>query len=178
MFVFVGLGSNQGDRAANLRAGISSFARILGAQGLRESPVYESAPMYLTEQPPFLNMVISGAVAVELATLLHVFKEIEGALGRDLSSQATRNGPRPLDMDILLAYEGQRLPDMASVPILRDTPELIIPHPRMAERAFVLFPLRDLAPNLMHPTLHRTIAALVEDVATQDVHKLADGNGI
>jgi len=174
MFVFVGLGSNQGDRAAHLRAGIAGFWRITGVYGQWQSPVYESAPMYVTEQPAFLNMVIGGAVALDLGELLQRFKELERDAGRDLSSHAARNGPRPLDMDILLAYEGHWPPGAADVPIIRDTPELIIPHPRMAERAFVLYPLRDLVPDLRHPTLHRTITALAEDVEGQDVHKLLD----
>jgi 2-amino-4-hydroxy-6-hydroxymethyldihydropteridine diphosphokinase len=176
MFVFVGLGSNQGDRLMHLRAGINGFARLSSTDGLWQSPVYESAPMYLTEQPAFLNMVIGGAVDLEPWELLTQCKQIEHQQGRDLSMHAKRNGPRPLDMDILLAYEGQLPPSAADLPIICDTPELIIPHPRMAERAFVLYPLRDLAANLVHPTLRRTIAALAEDVAGQVVHPLLDSD--
>ena len=175
MFVFVGLGSNQGDRMANLRAGIEGFTRLAGSDGVQPSPVYESAPMYFTEQPSFLNMVIGGSVNIAPWELLNAFKEIEGTLGRDLSIRAQRNGPRPLDMDILLAYEHDWPISQDAIPIVLDIPGLTIPHPRMAERAFVLYPLRDLVPNMVHPTLHQTIAVLAEAVAEQDVRRLADG---
>ena len=175
MFVFVGLGSNQGDRAANLRAGIGELARFASPNGIWESPVYESAPMYVTDQPPFLNMVIGGSVTLDLWEVLYHFKVLEGELGRDLSIHAPRNGPRPLDMDILLAYEvgHLRLITEGAMPIMLDTPELTVPHPKMTERAFVLYPLRDLAPDVVHPMLHRTIAELAEDVQGQDARKLA-----
>ncbi len=174
MFVFVGLGSNQGDRTANLRAGIMGFWRITGVNDIWQSPIYESAPMYVTDQPTFLNMVVGGAIAVDMEELLLRFKEMEADVGRDLSPQAMRNGPRPLDMDILLAYEGHWPPGTADVPIIHATQELTIPHPRMAERAFVLYPLRDLVPDLVHPTLHRTIAELAADVRGQDARRWVD----
>ena len=172
MFVFVGLGSNQGDRAANLRAGITGFARLSGAYGLWQSPVYESAPMYTTEQPAFLNMVIGGAVKVEPWEVLYRCKELEGEQGRDLSTHAQRNGPRPLDMDILLSFENDWPDAQDTIPRLVSTPELTIPHPKMAERAFVLYPLREMVPDLRHPTLGLTIAELAEGVAGQDARKL------
>lgn len=174
MFVFVGLGSNLGDRAANLRVGVEGFVRIAGEQELLQSPVYESAPMYRVEQPAFLNMVVGRVIEADVLELLARFKILESEMGRDLSSDALRYGPRPLDIDILLAYEGDWLTSQDAVPIVLDSPVLTIPHPKMAERAFVLFPLRDLVPDLRHPVLHRTIAELAKDVAGQDARKVDD----
>jgi 2-amino-4-hydroxy-6-hydroxymethyldihydropteridine diphosphokinase len=171
MFVFVGLGSNQGDRAANLRAGIAGFAQLTTGAPMWQSPVYESAPMYITDQPFFLNMVIGNTVRLKLMELLYQVKQLESRQGRDLSSDALRNGPRPLDIDILLAFDGDSLIARDARPKLLNTPELTVPHPKMAERAFVLFPLRDLAPDLVHPTLHQTMSELAAAVSGQAVHR-------
>src|SRR5579875_1310923 len=100
MFVYLGLGSNLGDRAAHLRAGISAL-KALGTV-LALSPVYASAPMYITEQPEFLNMAALLETQLSAPDLLAGCKRIEHAEGRDLSSAAQRNGPRPLDIDLLL----------------------------------------------------------------------------
>jgi 2-amino-4-hydroxy-6-hydroxymethyldihydropteridine diphosphokinase len=177
MYGYLGLGSNQGGRAANLRKALQAIEREgpMSSDALIESPVYESAPLYVTEQPRFLNMVVGGSIAQGLMPddLLVTLKVIEAAMGRDLSAAGQRNGPRPIDLDILLLFQadsaGACRPDHA---VIRDAPDLTIPHPRMAERAFVLLPLRDLAPDLEHPTLHRTIADLAAQVQDQDCRKL------
>src|SRR5579883_1912234 len=161
MFVYLGLGSNLGDRAAHLRAGISAL-KALGTV-LALSPVYASAPMYITEQPEFLNM----------AELLAGCKRIEHAEGRDLSSAAQRNGPRPLDIDLLLALATHE-PDNAQVAVRLATPALVLPHPRLRERAFVLVPLCDLEPTLIDPRTGEAICTLADAVRDQPLRKLGD----
>jgi 2-amino-4-hydroxy-6-hydroxymethyldihydropteridine diphosphokinase len=169
MFVYLGLGSNLGDRAAHLRAGIAA----LGEAGtvLAQSPVYESAPMYITDQPMFLNMAVLLATDLPLPTLLAVCKQAEGREGRDQG--ATRNGPRPLDCDILLALSARR-PDDPSAAIRLATPALTVPHPRLHERAFVLLPLCDLAPTLIDPRTGMTVCDLARGVQDQAIQKLGD----
>ncbi len=167
MRIFIGLGSNQGDRVAHLRDGVHAIAGMC-AGPVRVSPVYASAPLYVTDQPPFLNMVAVGDTPLVPLNLLRSCKVAEAAAGRDLGPAATRYGPRPLDLDLLLAY------DEDARPIIMTTPALILPHPRLAERAFVLRPLADLAPDLRHPTLGQTIADLAQDVRDQAITRLGD----
>jgi len=123
----IGAGSNLGDRLATLRA---AWARLRAADGighLETSDVYETAPVGLTEQPKFLNVVFGGETQLDPEALLRVLQQIETEFGRE---RAERWGPRTLDLD-LLVYEEET----------RATPNLILPHPRMFERAFVLVPL-------------------------------------
>jgi 2-amino-4-hydroxy-6-hydroxymethyldihydropteridine diphosphokinase len=167
--IFIGLGSNQNDRAANLRAGVHAIGAITtGPVRLRLSPVYASAPMYVTDQPPFLNMVVEGETSLTPGAVLRHCKASEAAAGRDLGPTAQHYGPRPLDLDLLLAY------DAHDQPIILTTPDLILPHPRMAERAFVLLPLADLAPDLVHPLFGRTIEDLARDVRDQAITLCGD----
>lgn len=151
--VYLALGSNLGDRAANL----SDAQRKLGAQVRldRFSRVYETAPMYVTDQPAFLNMVVRGQTSLGPWELLRFVKGIEASLGRE--EGGLRFGPRPIDIDILLYGE-----------LVMYAPELEIPHPRIGERAFVLCPLADIAADLVHPGLGRTIGQLEESVPGKD----------
>jgi 2-amino-4-hydroxy-6-hydroxymethyldihydropteridine diphosphokinase len=117
--------------------------------GGRLSSLYESEPMYVTDQPRFLNavgVISSGKTPREMLAALH---EIEAALGRDRGREK-RMGPRTVDLDILLCDH-----------IVMDTPELTIPHPRMAERGFVLIPLLELAPDLRDPATGAPYARLL-----------------
>lgn len=169
MFVYLGLGANLGDRLANLQAACTTLGDTDTITA--RSAHYESAPMYHTEQPRFLNMVIAYETPLAPHTLLTTLKAIEIAQGRDLGG--FRNGPRPIDLDILLAYPSasQQTPaDAISI----DEPDLIIPHPRITERAFVLFPLRDIAPDLVHPTTGKTIAEIAASFINDDVTLIAD----
>jgi 2-amino-4-hydroxy-6-hydroxymethyldihydropteridine diphosphokinase len=100
-------------------------------------------------------------------------KRIEADLGRDLSGGAQRNGPRPIDIDIL-ALAAKSPPRQPEDYIIVETPTLVVPHPRLAERAFALFPLRDIAPDIPHPILRQTIAELADQVAEQDIIRTTD----
>jgi len=143
--IFLALGSNLGDRKANLYAAIDHLRRHIAIRRL--SPVYETEPAYVTDQPPFLNMVLHGETALAPDTLLIFLKSIEQEMGRE---KTIRFGPRVVDIDILL-FDDLRVA----------TDVLTIPHPRMAERAFVLIPLADIAPALVIPGMDETVSELV-----------------
>lgn len=146
---YLGLGSNLGDRQENLR-----LAREKLAAGdvtiLRESLVYETAPMYVAGQPWFLNQVLEIETALFPRQLLHRCQAIERELGRPPN---THNQPRKLDIDILLYGD-----------TVMETPELQIPHPRIDERRFVLEPLCDLSPELRHPQTGKTVREMLAGI--------------
>lgn len=154
--VYLGLGSNQGDRDALLRDALRSLAPVVDVTQV--SSVYDTAPMHVRDQPRFHNIIAAGTTRLDPVALLREAKRIEAALGR---GPGPRYGPRPIDVDILL-YDDTVL----------DTPELTIPHPRMAERGFVLEPLAEVAPNLAHPMLGVTIAELVRRLGPSDVRQV------
>lgn len=156
--VFLALGANLGDRLASLRAACAALEAELGP--LHRSPVYETPPWGYTDQPPFLNMVVQGRSALPPLALLDYLKALERDLGRQPSF---RYGPRQIDLDILF-YDGQ----------VFQHERLVIPHPRLHERAFVLVPLADLAPDLVHPVLGVTVRALLSAVETVGIVRLAD----
>ena len=148
--VLLGLGANMGDRAANLRAAMAGLRRFLNVTG--ESPIYETEPMYRTDQAPFLNMVVAADTAMPPASLLAAVKHLERRLGR---TGGERFGPRPIDIDIL--FHGS---------VVVETPSLVIPHPRMAERGFVLVPAADVAPHWVHPVTGHTVAQMLAALGT------------
>jgi len=127
--VYLGLGANLGDRREQLRRALAEL-RGQGVRTERVSSLYETEPMYQLDQPAFLNAVIQAETGLTPEELLGAAKEVERHLGR---RRRTRYGPREIDVDILL-YEGQQ----------RNTEELMLPHPRMAERPFVQVPLAEL----------------------------------
>jgi 2-amino-4-hydroxy-6-hydroxymethyldihydropteridine diphosphokinase len=149
--IYLSLGSNVGDRAANLERAIAAL-REAGVQVLRRSLLYETEPVDFLAQPWFLNCVVEAETSLPPPQLLDALQGIERAMG---SKKLVRNGPRIIDLDILL-YD-------ASVV---SAPGMEIPHPRMAGRRFVLVPLAELAPELPHPVLAATIAELL--AATHD----------
>ncbi len=145
--VYLGLGANLGDREANLRAARERLQE-LGVELERCSSLYESEPWGVRDQPRFLNAVCRAHTALSPQELLRLAKQVERDLGR---RPGVRYGPRPVDVDILL-YDD----------LVLDTPDLTIPHPRLAERAFVLVPLAELAPELVVPGLGRRVRELLE----------------
>ena len=141
---YLSLGSNLGHREAN----IASVLKTLGQETriLKVSSLYETEPVGYKDQPWFLNLVCSVETDLSPRALLELAKTIEKNLGR---KPTLRFGPRLIDIDILF-YDG----------LVLDSPDLVIPHPRLAERAFVLVPLKEIAPNLVHPLLEATIEEL------------------
>lgn len=136
--VHIGLGSNLGDRLGFLAAALEALDRIVGLRVVRVSDAYETAPIG-PPQPPYLNAAAELATTLSARELLERMQAIERALGRDRASSA-RWGPRTIDLDLLL--------DATAV---LDEPGLTLPHPRMAERAFVLVPLATIAADRMLP---------------------------
>jgi 2-amino-4-hydroxy-6-hydroxymethyldihydropteridine diphosphokinase len=141
---YLGLGSNLGDRMANLAEALAALRRLGEVECF--SRVYETEPAGFLQQPDFLNAACCLRTELEPPALLADLKRIERDLGRRPSFP---NGPRPIDLDLLL-YDDRVI----------DTFELQVPHPRLAERAFVLVPLLYIAPGALHPGLGRTIADL------------------
>lgn len=148
--VYLALGSNLGDRAANLEAAVSALPPDVTVTS--RSPVYETEPEYVTDQPAFLNMVLCGETRLEPEHLLRRLKEIERDLGR---VRSLRYGPRLIDLDII--FFGDRTVD---------APGLVIPHPRLGERLFVLKPLSDIAPAVRHPVSGHTVLHLLQEIGT------------
>ncbi|MFL5736839.1 MAG: 2-amino-4-hydroxy-6-hydroxymethyldihydropteridine diphosphokinase [Actinomycetota bacterium] len=127
---YAGLGSNLGDRLANLRDAVLALSATPGVRVQRSSSVYETSPVGGPEQGDFLNAVVEISTDLEPHALLKALQRIENELGR---VRAERFGPRTIDLDLLL-YGDERI----------DEPDLIVPHPRMRERAFVVVPLLEL----------------------------------
>ncbi len=152
--VYVGLGANLGERQAALRKALATIDELPSTRVMRVSPLYGSAPVD-AGGPDYLNAVAELTTTLAPQALLSALQTIELSAGRE---RPYRNAPRTLDLDIL--WFGDRV---------IDTPTLTVPHPRMAERAFVLRPLADLVPE-------RVDAAVLQAVASQDIHQL-EGSG-
>ncbi len=154
--VFVGLGANLGDAHATLTAALRDLAGLPGTRLVATSSFYRSAPVQ-ARGPDFVNAVAELATTLEPRALLQALHAIEDAHGRE---RPYVNAPRTLDLDLLL--HGQRC---------EQEPGLTLPHPRLQERAFVLQPLLELAPHLVHPVLG-SLDAWSAGVSGQRVHKL------
>ena len=152
--IYLSLGSNLGDRESNLRAAIERLSAP-DLRVLRTSPVYETEPVDYIHQRWFLNLVVEAETGLFPLQLLARTGKIERALGR---VRTVAKGPRTIDIDILL-YGA----------VVVDSAALEIPHPRMAERRFVLAPLADLAPGLRHPLTHQTVREMLEAAPAQTV---------
>lgn len=154
--IFLSLGANLGDRQGNLLQAL----QYLGARATvrRLSSFYETDPVGCEGAPPFLNAVCEVATDLKPRELLEFLLRIEKRMGR---LRPFRNAPRPIDIDLL--FYGKRC---------IDEPDLVVPHPRIAERGFVLIPLAEIAPEFPHPLLGRSAAELAEAVGTSGVKKV------
>lgn len=151
--VYLALGSNMGNRLANLKAAVGNLTPQMNVK--KKSPVYETPPWGFADQAAFLNQVVKVATYLQPQALLVHLKRLETALGRVPSFE---NGPRLIDIDILF-YDN----------MIMATPALVIPHPLLHERAFVLVPLANLAPDLVHPVLHRSVGELLDDLDQSEI---------
>ena len=148
--VYIALGSNVGDRAAMLARAIEKMNGA-GLRVLRQSSLYETEPVGGPPQPWFLNAVVETETEMMLHLVLRALQDIEQAMGRQRSIAC---GPRTLDLDLL--FDGDN--------VIRSG-ELDVPHPRLAQRRFVLAPLAELAPRLIHPVLRKTVAELLAETS-------------
>lgn len=155
--VYIGLGSNEGDREAKLVAALRALAHIDAVSVVGCSSLYESAPVG-PPQPRYLNAVVALACDLEPQRLLAILKQIERDLGREPS--AARWGPRPIDLDILL-WDGVVVAD----------PNLQVPHLELHKRRFALEPLSEVAPEVLHPVLGETVQHLLRQLSPQDVQR-------
>ncbi len=154
---FVALGANLGDPASTVRAAFAALANLPASRVVHCSSLYRTAPVGLADQPEFINAVAELQTDLAPEALLDALLEIEQRFGR---IRAERNGPRTLDLDVLL-YNDQFV----------ELPRLTLPHPRLHLRAFVLLPLAEIAPDLKIPG-RGTVAAWLPAVANQGIVKL------
>lgn len=154
--VYLSLGTNLGERLDNLATARAMLSPDVRVEKL--SSVYETAPWGYSDQANFYNQVLLGKTMLTPLRLLNKLKQIEKMMGRE---QTFRYGPRVIDLDILF-YESRII----------NTKRLQIPHPRLQERAFVLVPLVEIAPDFVHPQLGLTVQALLDQVGEGGVQKL------
>ncbi|HTX73740.1 MAG TPA: 2-amino-4-hydroxy-6-hydroxymethyldihydropteridine diphosphokinase [Rectinemataceae bacterium] len=158
--VYFSLGSNVGDSPDILRTAIRDLAGALGP--VRSSRLWHSRPRYVVDQPDYVNAALCADTEASPHELLDLAHRIEAAHGRDRSRERPK-GPRSLDIDIVLY--GDRL-------IVE--PDLIIPHPGLAERKFVLLPLLELDPDLRHPATGEALASILQRLPAQGIYLMTD----
>jgi len=144
--VFLGLGSNVGERQRFLQAAVTALRDQPGVKLVWASPVYETEPYGKRDQPSFLNAALQLETELGPEDLFRTLKAIEAGIGR---SRSERWGPREIDIDILI-YDG----------LVHQSDVLTVPHPDMEQRKFVLVPLNDIAPDLIHPVSGLTVSEL------------------
>jgi len=152
--VYIALGSNVGDRAQYLHEAIKKLDEHPQISIVGSSSIYETEPVGYVAQPAFLNMVIKIETSLSAPSLLEVTQRIENELGR---KREIRWGPRTLDLDILL-YNYENI----------ETEQLIIPHPRMLERAFVLVPLLELNANIHVPNIKKDLSSIIDELPDKE----------
>lgn len=155
--VYLALGSNLGDRLANLKQAIASLPPQMEVKAA--SSVYETPPWGYEDQPEFLNQVVKASTYLDPEPLLKHLKRLEIALGRKTSFL---NGPRSIDLDILF-YDD----------LVLKTASLVIPHPRLHERGFVLLPLLEISPDLVHPVNQKSVREMAAGCDLAGIKKFA-----
>jgi 2-amino-4-hydroxy-6-hydroxymethyldihydropteridine diphosphokinase len=161
--IYLSLGANMGKRAENIRRAIEALGTYQ-VQVMRVSRHYETEPVGMREQPWFLNCVLEAETDLQPKRLMDVLLEIERRMGRE---RQVLKGPRLIDMDIL--FYGSSVVQ---------APGLEIPHPRMAERRFVLVPFAEIAPRVRHPVLKKTIGELLRETPDRsEVRRWEEGDG-
>lgn len=151
--VYLSLGTNLGDRSAHLQTAIEALSTKLDVVEI--SPVYETEPWGYSDQPQFLNQVVKCQTKLDPEALFGFIKQLEIDLGRE---KTFRFGPRVIDIDLLFIDE-----------LILDTPNLTVPHDGIPDRAFVLVPLADLAPEFKHPVIGLTVEEMLAQVDTSGV---------
>jgi 2-amino-4-hydroxy-6-hydroxymethyldihydropteridine diphosphokinase len=158
--VYIGLGANIGNREANLRMALRGLTRMARVEFV--SSLYETDPIgSVRDQPAFYNAVCRIETGLEPESLLRFLKSLEHEIGRRPGGPV--GGPRPIDLDILL-YENR----------VHESEDLVIPHPRIAERAFVIVPLAEVAPDVRHPQRDKTIVQLAEELGSEGVRRIKE----
>ncbi len=155
--VYLALGSNLGNRLSNLKEAIAALPPQMEVKA--KSAVYETPPWGYEDQPKFLNQVIKATTYLDPEPLLKHLKRLEVTLGR---KETFQNGPRLIDMDILF-YDD----------LILNTRSLVIPHPHLQERGFVLLPLMDIDPDLTHPISKKSVREMVTDCHIEGIEKFA-----
>ena len=157
MLVYLGLGGNTGDRESNLEEALGRLDAVAGIQVVRASSFYDTAPVG-PPQPRFLNAVCAVETTLSPEELLDAIHRIENDMGRRRNAD-DRWGPRSIDIDLL--FYGDRV---------IDGERLTVPHRQAHKREFVLRPMAEIAPDFMHPVIHRTMADMLEDITRDDDH--------
>ena len=154
--VFIGIGSNEGERLEQISRAARRLGEVAGARLVQMATIMETDPVGGPPQGPYLNTVVELDTSLAPHDLFKILQALERSLGRQPSAE--RWAPRPIDLDLLL-YDDRVV----------TSPELTVPHPRMHERRFVLEPLAQLAPDVLHPVLHQSIAQLLAQLPSGSI---------